>query len=201
MFNTTLKSTALVTPLVVLLMPVSFGAQAAPQTYKLDPTHTAITWHVSHFGFSTPSGKFMNVDGTLVLDEANPAASSVKVEIKVADGKSGVTKLDDHLAGPEFFDVAKFPTATFTSTKVELTGKDTAKVTGDLTIRGITKPATLDVKLNKLGENFMKVPTAGFTASTTLKRSDFGITTYLPGLADDVKIDIESEANIAPAVN
>ncbi len=197
MFNTTLKSTSL----AVLLIATSFGAQAAPQTYKLDPTHTAITWHVSHFGFSTPSGKFMNVDGTLVLDEANPAASSVKVEIKVADGKSGVTKLDDHLAGPEFFDVAKFPTATFTSTKVELTGKDTAKVTGDLTIHGITKPATLDVKLNKIGENFMKVPTAGFTASTTLKRSDFGMTTYLPGLADDVKIDIESEANIAPAVN
>ena len=201
MFNTTLKSTLLVAPLAVLLTAVSFGAQAAPQTYRLDPTHTAVTWHVNHFGFSTPSGKFMNVDGTLVLDEANPAASSVKVEIKIADGKSGVTKLDEHLVGPEFFDVAKFPIATFTSTKVELTGKDTAKVTGDLTIHGITKPATLDVKLNKIGENFMKVPTAGFTASTTLKRSDFGMMAYLPNLGDDVKIDIESEANIAPAVN
>lgn len=187
--------------IAIAVLGVTGTANAAPEAYKLDPTHTAITWHISHFGFSTPSGKFMNVDGTVNLDEANPATSSVNVTIQVADGQSGVAKLDEHLEAPDFFDTAKFPTATFKSTSVEVTGKDTAKVSGDLTIRGITKPAVLDVKLNKLGDNFKNVKTAGFTASTTIKRSDFGMTAYLPGLGDEVKIDIESEANIATAPN
>ncbi len=183
--------------LTALVSGLTFSAQAA-ETYKLDPSHTAITWHVNHFGFSTPSGKFMNVDGQVTLDEANPASSSVNVTINVADINSGVAKLDEHLKTPDFFDVAKFPTASFISKKVELTGKDTAKVEGDLTLRGVTKPVILDVKLNQIGENMMKLKTAGFTASTTIKRSDFGMSTYVPNLGDEVKIDIESEANILP---
>ncbi|MBL8641212.1 MAG: YceI family protein [Alphaproteobacteria bacterium] len=175
----------------------SFPADAA-ETYKLDPSHTAITWHVNHFGFSTPSGKFMSVDGEVTLDESNPSASSVKVTIDLNGVNSGVVKLDEHLKTADFFDVAKFPTATFLSKKVHLTGKDTAKVDGDLTLHGITKPVTLDVRLNKIGENMMKLKTAGFTASTTIKRSEFGISTYVPNLGDDVKIDIESEANLLP---
>lgn len=196
MIRTTLRTLAL----TAMVSTLAFSAQAA-ETYKLDASHTAITWHVNHFGFSTPSGKFMSVDGEVTLDEANPAASSVKVTVDVNGINSGVAKLDEHLKTPDFFDVAKFPTATFTSTKVTPTGKDTAKVDGNLTLHGVTKPVTLDVKLNKLGENMMKLKTAGFTASTTIKRSEFGITTYVPNLGDDVKIEIESEANVpAPAV-
>lgn len=191
MIRTTLRTLAL----TAMVSTFAISAHAA-DTYKLDPSHTAITWHVNHFGFSTPSGKFMSADGEITLDEANPSASSVNVTIDVAGINSGVAKLDEHLKTPDFLDVAKFPTATFKSTKVTPTGKDTAKVVGDLTLHGVTKPVTLDVKLNKVGENMMKLKTAGFTASTTFKRSEFGITTYVPNLGDDVKIEIESEANI-----
>lgn len=179
-----------------LFVTTSTMALAEAQTYKMDPTHTAITFHINHFGFSTPSGKFMNVDGTVTLDEENPANSKVEVTIPVDMIDTGVPALDDHLKTADFFDVEQFPTAKFVSTKVDVTGEKTAKVAGNLTIHGVTKPATLDVTLNQIAENMFKKQTAGFTASTTIKRSDFGMTTYLPGLADEVKIDIESEANL-----
>lgn len=181
----------------VMLLPLSAPAKAS-DTYKLDPNHTAITWHISHFGFSSPSGKFMNVDGAVTLDEASPANSKVTVTIPVNMIDTGVPKLDEHLKTDQFFDAAKYPTATFTSDKVEITGKDSAKVDGNLTLHGVTKPVVLNVKLNKLGMNMMNKKTVGFSATANLKRSDYGMTTYLPGLGDDVAIDIESEANLAP---
>jgi polyisoprenoid-binding protein YceI len=178
-----------------LSLTLALSAEAA-ETYKLDASHTAIEWRVSHFGFSSPSGKFMNVDGTLELDEANPAASKISVTIPMESVNSGVSKLDEHLRSPDFFDVSRYPAATFTSNKVVKTGDRTATVYGDLTLHGVTKPVALSVKLNLIGENMKKVKTAGFTATTTIKRSDFGISTYTPALGDDVKIDIESEANL-----
>ena len=181
------------------LLAAPLASAHAAETYTLDASHTAIVWHVNHFGFSTPSGKFMSAEGTVTLDEANPSASSVNVTIKIDGINSGVAKLDEHLKTADFFDVAQFPTATFVSKKVDVTGKDTAKVEGDLTLRGITKPVVLDVKLNKIGENMMKLKTAGFTASTTIKRSEFGMSTYVPNLGDNVKIEIESEANVLAA--
>lgn len=178
------------------LAAVSLASPAlAADTYKFDGSHTAVTFHIDHFGFSKPSGKFMNVEGTLVLDEKNPSNSKVNVTIPVTEINTGVAKLDEHLKNKDFFDVAQFPTATFVSEKVDVKDATSATVTGNLTLHGVTKPVVLDVKLNKLGENFMKKQTAGFTATTTIKRSDFGISAYLPGLGDDVKIDIESEAN------
>ncbi len=169
-------------------------AQAA-ETYTLDPLHTHVLWHVSHFGFSNPSGKWM-AEGTLLLDEAKPQNSKLNVTINVADVITGIPKLDGHLKGKDFFDVAQFPVATFVSDKINVTGKNTAKVRGILTVHGVSKPVTLDVTLNKIGENpVSQKKTAGFTASTKLKRSDFGIDAYLPGLGDDVKINIEAEAN------
>ena len=171
---------------------------AKAETYKLDPTHTAVTWKLSHFGFSNPSGKFMNVDGSVEFDEKNPTASKVNVTIPIALGLSGVPKLDEHMQGTDFFDVKKYPTATFKSTKVEVTGDKTANVTGDLTIRGITKPVVLAVRFNKAGENMMKLKTIGFTAAAQIKRSDFGMKAYVPDLGDDVRIDIEAEANVIP---
>lgn len=193
------KTTATLLLATAASLTLAAPAFAAPQTYKLDPTHTAITWHVNHFGFSTPSGKFMNTDGTVILDEKDPAASKVSVTIQVADVNSGVSKLDEHLRKEDFFDTAKYPTAKFVSDKVKLTGKDTADVTGMLTIRDISKPVTLKVKLNKLAENMFKKQTAGFSATTTIKRSDFGMDAYVPNLGDEVRIDIESEANLVVA--
>lgn len=189
-----------VSGLMLAALLLSAATPAHAESYKLDASHTAVTFHINHFGFSNPSGKFMNVDGMLDLDEKNPAASKVSVTIPIGMMDTGVSKLDEHLKTDQFFDVAKFPNATFASTKVTVTGKDTADVVGDLTLHGVTKPVTLKVKLNKLGENMMKVKTAGFSATASLKRTDFGMNTYVPMLGDDVTLDIESEANVpAPA--
>jgi polyisoprenoid-binding protein YceI len=181
----------------VLALTLTTPAWAA-DSYTLDPMHTAVVWHINHFGFSNPSGKFMNAAGTLVLDQKNPGASKVTVTIPIATIDTGIAKLDEHLKSKDFFDADAFPTATFTSDKVDVTGKDTAAVHGVLTVHGVSKPLVLNVTLNKIGENMFKKPTAGFSATATLKRSDFGMTTYLPGLGDDIRLDIESEANLIP---
>jgi polyisoprenoid-binding protein YceI len=177
-----------------LLLPLAGVAKA--DTYKLDPNHTSITWHVSHFGFSEPSGKFMNVDGTLVLDETNPSTSSVRVTIPIAGLDTGLPKFDEHLKSKDFLDADDYPTATFASNTVDITGKDTAIVHGSLTLHGVMKPVDLKVKLNKIGENMFKKKTAGFSVTASFKRSDFGIMSYLPNVGDEVAIDIESEANV-----
>lgn len=186
----------IILPLLCGVLALAAAPVQAAAIYKLDPNHTAIVWHISHFGFSTPSGKFMNVDGTVTLDEKNPAASSVNVTIPLDKVDTGVPKLDEHLKTKDFFDVATYPTATFASDKVVMTGKKTADVHGKLALHGVTKPVTLKVRLNKAGENMFKLQTAGFTASATIKRSDFGMTTYLPGLGDEVTLAIEAEANL-----
>ncbi len=177
---------------LILFFSFVFPAQSA-DIYTLDPMHSYALWHINHFGFSNPSGKWM-ATGTLTLDKANPQNSKVNVTIHVANIITGIPELDTHLKGKLFFDVEQFPTATFISDKVTVTGKDTAKVHGMLTVHGISKPITLNVKLNKAGINpISNKMTAGFTATTELKRSDFGITTLLPGLADEVKLEIEAE--------
>lgn len=174
----------------------SMAAQAS-DTYSFDPNHTNILFHDNHFGFSSPSGRFGIKDGSVTLDEQDPAKSAVNVTIDTSSLSTGIAKFDEHIKSPDFLDAGKFPTATFKSTKVEVTGKDTAKVSGDLTLHGVTKPVTLDVKLNKEGEHPMtKKKAVGFTASTTIKRSDFGVTKYVPDVSDEVKIDIESEAQM-----
>ena len=188
----TLAKTLLISALWLSFAPV---AQAA-DTYTFDPSHTSVVWSINHFGFSNPSGKFASVTGSVTFDEAKPELSKVTVTIPIANLFTGIDKLDEHLKTKDFFDLAQFPTATFTSDKVEVTGKDTAKVTGTLTLHGVAKPVTLDVKLNKIGENMKKKKTAGFSITATLKRSDFGMDKYLPMLGDEVKLSIESEANL-----
>ena len=175
---------------------VSAPAAFAADTYTIDPAHTSVVWTINHFGFSNPWGKFAQITGSLTLDEQAPQNSKVTVTVPMGNFLTGIDKLDEHLRSEAFFDVAKYPTATFASTKVTLTGKDTATVDGTLTLHGVTKPVTLAVTLNKIGENMMNKKTAGFSATATIKRSDFGITSYLPNLGDDVKLYIESESNI-----
>lgn len=187
------------TPLLVLLLCLLFSMPsiAATETYKIDNNHSYVLWHASHFDFSHPSGKWM-VNGTLALDEAQPQNSKVNVQINIASLDTGLQELDKHLKDKLFFNVSQFPTATFVSDKVDVTGKDTAKVSGILTLHGVSKPVVLNVKLNKMGISpITDKKTVGFTADTTIKRSDFGITTFLPGISDNVKIDIEAEAYLA----
>lgn len=191
-----LKTLKYVITLTTLLW--SFTAIAALENFTFDPNHSYVLWHINHFGFSNPSGKWP-VEGTLQLDQEKPQNSKVDVKITLADIITGIPKLDEHLKGKTFFDVAKFPLATFVSNKVEVTGKHTAKVTGILTVHGVSHPVTLDVVLNKIGLNPITTrKTVGFTANTVLKRSDFEMNTLLPMIGDDVKIDIEAEAYVGP---
>lgn len=180
--------------LSLLFIPM---ALAAPKTYTIDSDHSYVLWHISHFGFSNQVGKWP-VTGTLVLDADKPQNSTVNVTIQTGNIVTGNPELDKHLKGDLFFDVSHFSTATFVSNKVIVTGKDTAKVLGALTIRGVTKNVVLNARLHQMGKNpVTDKETVGFSAKTQLKRSDFGINALLPGLGDDVAIDIEIEAYVA----
>lgn len=180
-----------------MALALTFPATAkAAETYILDPGHTEIVWQAGHFGFSSPTGKFAGATGKLMLDEAAPDKSSIEVTINTAALFTGNEKFDTHLKSADFFNVEKFPSATFKSEKVTLTGEKTATVEGTLTLLGVAKPVTLDVTLNKLDVNPLNSKkTAGFSAKTTIKRSDFGITYALPGVSDEVTIAIQAEAS------
>lgn len=175
-------------------------ASNAADVYTLDPTHTTVGWSANHLGFSNPLGLFSMIEGTLTLDESAPEKSSVEATISIANLFTGNPKFDEHLKNKDFFNASEFPKATFKSTKVEKTGDKTAKVTGDLTILGVTKPATLDVTFNKSGVFPMnQKPTVGFSATTTIKRSEWGMGYGIEhGVSDDVKLVIEAEANKEP---
>ena len=182
--------------LLLSALSISPLTAASAETYTIDPMHTSATWTINHFDFSHPWGKFAMITGTLTLDEKNPANSQVSVTIPIGNLVTGIDKLDEHLKSKDFFDAATYPDATFASSKVTPTGDKTAKVDGILTLHGVSHPVTLDVTLNKIGPNFMKKQTAGFSATAMIKRSDFGMNAYAPGLGDEVKLYIESEANL-----
>ncbi len=178
----------------LLSVPLATTANAA-DTYTLDPTHTTVIWNATHMGFSKPHGLFPLVEGTLQLDEANPEASKLDVTVPTTKLTTGIPKFDDHLKNADFFNVEKFPTATFKSTKIEKTGDKTAKVTGDLTLVGVTKPVTLDVTFNQKKPNPMsQKETVGFSATGVIKRSEFGINYAVPNVSDEVPLIIEAEA-------
>lgn len=179
---------------LILSSACVFAAQAT-ETLILDPQHTYVLWRINHFGFSNQTGKWYTT-GKIVLDRNKPENSKVTVLIPITALVTGVTQLDEHLKGALFFDAAHYPTASFISDKVTVTGKKTADVQGILTLRGVAKPITLHVTLNETAMNpASNKMTTGFSAMTTLNRSDFGITALLPGLSDQVFIDIEAEAH------
>jgi len=189
--------------LFLLLALIAFSVPAnAAETYKFDPNHTNINWSANHFGFSTPSGKFAESEGALILDELNPNNSKVEITIKTTSIITGLPEFDNHLKGANFLNVAKFPTAKFVSTQVISQGTNMAKVSGNLTLLGITKPVVLDVRLNKLALNpFSQRKTAGFSAKIIINRSEFGMNFGTPGVSDEVKINIEAEAILSTTDN
>jgi polyisoprenoid-binding protein YceI len=179
------------------LLGAAATAQAAPVTYTMDPGHTLVLFSWNHFGFSNPTANLGLGQGTLVFDDKDPSKSSVDVTLPLADLDTHVSKLDEHLKKPDFLDADKYPTITFKSTKVQAVGGNKYKVTGDLTVHGVTKPVVLDATLNKSGEHpMMKVPTVGFDAVATLKRSDFGVGAYVPNVSDEIKVRITTEASV-----
>jgi polyisoprenoid-binding protein YceI len=179
---------------------VAEAITAVSGTYQLDPTHTDVLAQWTHFGFSQPSAHFGISDGTLVYDAADVTKSSVQVTMPITGIDSFVDKLDEHLASGDFFDAGKFPNATFKSTSVAAAGTNKLTVTGDLTIKDITRPVTLDVTLNGAGEHpMLKKQAIGFSATATIKRTDFGVGAYAPNVSDDVQLRITTEGTLADA--
>lgn len=191
-----MRSFAFAAGFAVIGLAIPVAAFAAPVTYVLDPNHTSVMWRANHMGYSTVTGKFTSISGTLVHDDKAPAASKLDVTIDARAIATGLPKFEEHLHSKDFFDVSKHPTATFKSTKVEPTGPNNARVTGDLTLLGVTKPVVLDVTMNKHAMNAMfKKDVIGFSAKGVIKRSDFGITYALPAVPDDIPVEIEAEAS------
>lgn len=183
------------TLLALALSAASIVASAAPMTYKIDANHTDVIASWSHFGFSNPIAHFGQVDGFITYDADKVADSKVEVTIPLTGLNSHVPDFDAHLRSDDFFDAEKYPVITFKSTAVKASGKNKLSVTGDLTIKGITKSVTLDVSINKLGVQPMaKREAAGFAATTTIKRSDFGLGKYAPNVSDEVVLSITTEA-------
>jgi len=167
----------------------------AAETYVIDPAHTHVMFKIERFGLSNVIGGFVDVAGAVSLDKEAPEKSSVTATVKIASIDSNNEEREGHLRGPSWLAAEQFPTMTFTSTHVEQTGESTAKVTGDLTLHGVTKPLTLDVVLNKIGTDpVSKRAAAGFTATGSLKRSDFGMMTAQGLIGDAVEISIEALA-------
>ena len=170
---------------------------AKPVAYQIDPQHSATVFSWSHFGFSTPSANFSDIQGTINVDNAKPANSSVNVNIPVSSINTNVKALDEHIQTADFFDAAKYPNITFKSTKVQALGKNKYKITGDLTVKGVTKPVVLDAVLNKQAVHPMtKLQTVGFNATTSFNRSAFGIGGYVPKVGDKVTVNITTEASV-----
>lgn len=182
---------------VIFASSAAIAQTGGQEKYLFDKPHTQIMFSVDHLGFTKSHGRFLDYDGFFVLDRADITKSYVDATIKVASLDMGDEKWDEHLKSPDFFDAEKFPTMTFKSTSVVKTSDNTADVTGDLTILGVTKPVVLNVVHNKSGVFPMndKMYVAGFTATTHFKRSDFGMTKYAPMLGDDVQIVLEIQGN------
>lgn len=170
-------------------------AEVRAGTYALDSAHGKITWSVNHLGFSTYYGQFVNVQAALNLDPANPSASTLTATIPLTDVDSNSDGLDGHLQTPDFFDTANHPTATFVSRSITIDADDPteADVLGDLTLRGVTRPVTMEVEFNQAGPSMGNSYKVGFDGEATIKRSEFGISYGLPMLGDDVKLHIEGE--------
>jgi polyisoprenoid-binding protein YceI len=171
---------------------LSTVAASGADKYAVDKPHTIVSFSVDRMGLTKMLGRFGQVDGEFTLDQANPATSQVTLTIDTASVATGFEARDRHLRSPDFFNAQEFPQMKFVSTKVERTGDKTAKVTGDLTMLGVTKPVTLDVTYNGTMTNPSNNKTfSGFSARGTLKRSEFGMK-YLPNaIGDEVALQVE----------
>jgi len=171
------------------------GAASAADTFTLDPAHTQTIFAVNHLGYSTVTGNFHDLKGALVLDQEHPEKSTIAVTIGTATVDTGLAIRDDDLRSKTFFNAAQFPTMEFKSVAVKQTGDKTADVQGELTLLGVTKPVTMKVTFNRMAPDQLRknATVAGFTATTVVKRSEFGMTAYVPYVGDDVAVTINFE--------
>ena len=174
---------------------IAAPAFAAPEKYNLDPSHSQIVFTYNHLGYSTGAGMFSGFNGEIMFDQADPAASSVTVSFPVKSMLTGWEARFEHFMSKDFFDATDDEMVTFTSTAIEVTGEKTAKITGDLTLNGVTKSVVLDAVLNQAGEHPMeKKAWLGFSATTVLMRSDYGLGMFAPYVSEEVPVSISIEA-------
>lgn len=180
--------------LFVFALGVSGAGLAAPETFVIDGKHTYPRFSYSHFGYSTQLSRFNKTTGKVVYDKETQTGS-VDILIDATSVDTGNTTFNEHIQGEDFLDTAKYPTATFKSTKVVFEGDKPVKVEGDLTMKGVTKPVTLTVTaFQAMPHPMMKKDAIGANAYTLVKRSDFNAGKYAPHVGDEVRIDIALEA-------
>jgi len=176
-----------------LAVALAIPSHAATSTWNLDPMHSNAQFTVRHLGISNVQGEFTKISGTVTLDDADVTKSTVEVTIDANSIDTRVSRRDDDLRSEGFFDVAKFPTITFKSTKIEKAGDGKLKVTGDLTIKGVTKSVVLDVN-GPSGIDTHMGTRRGFSASTTIDRTAFGVSKDpAPMIGNDIAIEIDCE--------
>ena len=170
------------------------GAALAADSYTLDPGHTFPRFEISHFGFSTHHGQFNKTAGKIVLDRA-AKTGSIEITVQTASIGTGDPKLEEHLRSPDFFNVEKFPTMVFRSKAVRFNGDVPVSAEGELTLLGVTKPLTLTISRVVCAQHpFYKKEDCGADVTATLKRSEFGMTKYVPAVGDEVKLRIQVES-------
>lgn len=189
-----MKKTTRISLIAAAIAAVSSAALAAPETYTIDGSHTFPRFSYSHFGYSKQLSKFNKTSGTIVFDrEAKTGSVDVTIDTKSVD--TGYPLFDQHIQGEDFLDTAKYPTATFKSTKVKFKGDKPVSAEGELTLKGVTKPVTLTIEsFQQMPHPMLKKDAVGANATTKVKRSDFNMGKYAPNVGDDVTIDIAVEA-------
>ncbi len=203
-----MKISSLVIAAAMISAVPAFAQQAGPTTdpakveggdFVMDRDHARVIFSYTHLGFSQSYGLFTESGAKLHFDPKAPANSSLEVTVDLNGIDTTVPKLDEHLKSAAFFDVAKYPTATFKSTKVVVTGPTTGTITGTLTLHGVTKPVTLQARFNGGGVSpITKAYVVGFNAVGQIKRSDFGISAYVPAVSDEVTLNISAEFDRKP---
>ena len=179
---------------ITLAAALAAPAVAAPDTYVLDSAHSFPRFSYNHFGYSTQVSRFNKTTGKIIYDKEAKTAS-VDIVSDATSVDSGFPVFNEHLRGEDFFDTAKYPTATFKSTKVVFEGDKPSAIEGDLTIKGITKPVTLTVtSFHAMPHPMKKKDAIGANAFTTVKRSDFNAGKYAPNVGDEIRIDLGVEA-------
>lgn len=184
---------------LIALATVAATAQAAPETYTIDNSHTYPHFTYTHLGFSKQTHKFDKTTGTVVLDRA-AKSGSVDVTIDATSVNTGYALFNQHIQGEDYFDTAKYPTITFKSSKMTFNGNEPVSLMGDLTIKGVTKPVTLAITHFKcMPHPMLKVPACGANATTTVKRSDFNMGKNVPYVGDEMSLTLAIEAMKKPS--
>lgn len=182
---------------LILAAAMTLGATGAfaAEKYVLDASHSQVLFSYDHLGFSTTYGMFSGFEGEIMFDANDAANSSVNVSMPVMSMFTGWEQREGHFMSDDFFAAQEGDLVTFKSTSIEVTGENTAKITGDLSMNDVTKSVVLDATLNQKGDHpFANKPWMGFDATTTLVRSDFGVGAFAPAVSDEVEVQISIEA-------